>query len=296
VYTYNPVSSVGTGDDLTANDTLSKAFGFTGTITAPLVEGFESPAFPPNGWVVVNSDAAITWARINTGKNSTASAYVNNYKYGLLGRVDDLYTPQVTYSGVDSVSLTFDVAAANYSSGFPTDTLQVLLTKDCGNTFTSVYKKWGADLQTVGIFPAGEFIPSSATEWRTETIDLTAIALTGPTQIVFRNTNNNKNNVFIDNVNFKTRILPGRLKREGLLVLPNPFRNQFTVWHFQTPKDLRFISVYSSTGQLVWNKQFNGQAMKQEVVDLSAAAGGIYIVRVGYADANHNVSIKVVKY
>lgn len=296
IYTYNPVSSLGSGDLLPINDTLRKAFGIAGTMPAPLVEGFESSSFPPSGWVVVNPDAAITWARSNTGKNSTASAYVNNYNYPLLGRVDDLFTPRVTYSGVDSVSLSFDVAAANYSSSSPTDTLQVLLTKDCGNTFTSIYKKWGADLQTVGILPPGEFIPTSATDWRTETIDLTTIALSGPTQIIFRNTNNNKNNIFIDNVNFKTRILPARLKREGLLVLPNPFRAQFTIWHFQTPTDLRFISVYSSTGQLVWNKQFNGQAMKQEVVDMSTRSAGVYIVQLGYADANHNVSVKIVKY
>ncbi len=295
-YTFNPVSATGTGDQLTGNDTLSKAFGIAGTIAAPLIEGFESTNFPPTGWVVVNADANITWAKTNSGKNSIASAYVNNYNYSLTGRVDDLYLPQVTYSGVDSVSLSFDVAAASFTSGSPTDTLQVLVTKDCGNTFTSVYKKWGTDLQTIGSAQANEFIPSSAAQWRTETIDLTTVAPTGPTQIVFRNTNNNKNNIFIDNVNLKTRILPARLKREGLLVLPNPFRSQFTVWHYQTPTDLKFISIYNSVGQLVWNKQFNGNGQKQETVDLSNRSAGVYIVWLGYTDGNHNTSVKVVKY
>src|SRR5262249_33042639 len=155
------------------------------------------------------------------------------------------------YSGVDSVTLSFDVAAASFGDASPTDTLEVLITKDCGNTFTSVYKKWGTALQTVGNPVAGEFIPASATQWRTETVDLTTIALSGPAQVVFRNTNNNKNNIFIDNINLKTRILPSRLKRENVIVLPNPFRNQFTVWHFQPPVDLRYISVYSSSGQLI---------------------------------------------
>src|SRR5258708_26574612 len=81
VYTFNPVAASGTGDQLTANDTLSKAFGIAGTTAAPLIETFESSGFPPAGWVVVNPDAAITWARTNTGKNSTGSAYVNNYTY-----------------------------------------------------------------------------------------------------------------------------------------------------------------------------------------------------------------------
>jgi hypothetical protein len=296
VYTYNPVSSVGTGDLLTTNDTLSKAFGIAGTLAAPLVEGFESSTFPPAGWVVVNPDAATTWSRANVGKNSTASAYVNNHNYPLLGRVDDLYSPRITYSGIDSVSLSFDVAAAGFTHGSPSDTLQVLVTKDCGNTFTSVYKKWGANLQTVSIIPPGEFVPSSASEWRTETIDLTPIAPTGPIQFVFRNTNNNENNIFVDNVNLTTRVLPGRLKREGLLVFPNPFRSQFTVWHYQLPTDLTYIKVYSSTGQLVWYNQFNGTAMKQEVIDLTTRSAGVYVVQLGYADGSHNVAIKVVKY
>jgi hypothetical protein len=296
VYSFNPVSATGNGDQLSANDTLSKGFGIAGTLTAPLTESFESTNFPPVGWVVVNPDAAITWTRATTGKTSTGSAYINNYNYGLTGRVDELYSPQVTYSGVDSVSLSFDVSAASFTNGSPTDTIEVLLTKDCGNTFTSIYKKWGTDLATVSSVQTAEFIPSLTSQWRTETIDLTTIALNGPAQLVFRNTNNNKNNIFIDNVNLKTRVLPSRLKREGFLVLPNPFRNQFTVWHYQSPTDLRFISVYNSVGQLVWNKQFNGKAQKQETVDLSSRSGGVYIVWLGYTDGNHNTSVKVVKY
>jgi hypothetical protein len=296
VYTYSPVSSVGTGDLLTTNDTLTKAFGIAGTVAAPLVEGFESSTFPPAGWVVVNPDAGITWARTNVGKNSAASAYVNNYNYPFPGRVDELYSPRVTYAGVDSVALSFDVAAAGFTHSSPSDTLQVLVTTDCGNTFTSVYKKWGADLQTVGIIPPGEFIPSSASQWRTERIDLSSIAPAGPMQFIFRNTNNNENNIYIDNVNLGTRILPGRLKREGLVVYPNPFRNQFTVWHYQTPTDLTFIKVYSSTGQLVWYQQYSGNAMKQEAIDLTAQSAGMYLVQLGYADGSHDVAIKVVKY
>ncbi|MFI5186024.1 MAG: choice-of-anchor J domain-containing protein [Chitinophagales bacterium] len=296
VYTFNPVSAIGSGDLFTTNDTLSKEFGIAGTVLAPLKEGFESPGLLPIGWVAVNPDANISWIKIAPGNNSSASAYVNNYNYDFTGRIDDLYTPQITYSGVDSVSLSFDVAAASFTTGSPTDTLEVLVTKDCGNTFTSVYKKWGTVLRTVGSVQPGEFFPSSSSDWRTETIDLTTIVPAGPTQIVFRNTNNNKNNIFIDNVNLKTKILPGRLKREGVIVLPNPFRDQFTVWHYLPPTDLQFIAVYSATGQLVYYQQYDGNANKQEIVDLRTRPSGIYIVRLIYADSNHNTSVKVVKY
>ena len=77
VYTFNPVSSTGSGDQVTTNDTLSKGFGIAGIIAAPLSEGFESAIFPPVGWVNVNADADTTWVRTGTGNNSTASAFVN---------------------------------------------------------------------------------------------------------------------------------------------------------------------------------------------------------------------------
>ena len=296
VYSFGPISPTGAGDQVPTNDTLTKDFGIAGTVDAPLVEGFESASFPPAGWVETNPDAAIAWARTNTGNNSTASAFVNNFHYVLTGRIDELYSPQVKYSAVDSVTLSFDVAAAAPTDGSPTDTLEVLITKDCGSTFTSVYKKWGTDLQTVPNELGIDFTPLNSSQWRTETIDLTNIAPTGPTQIVFKNTNNNKNNIYIDNVNLKTRILPGRLKREGVIVLPNPFSDKFTVWHYQTPTKLKFISVFNSLGQLVWNKQYNSTAQKQEVVDLSTRSSGVYIVRLGYTDGNYNTSIKVVKH
>jgi hypothetical protein len=301
VYSINPVTISGTGDMITANDTLRKDFGIPSTVAAPVTEGFESATFPPAGWTVVNPDASITWAKANTGNNSNASVYINNYNYSQPGRMDELYSPQITYTGVDSISLSFDLAAATYSypgsTAIPLDTLQVLISRDCGNTFTSIYKKWGIELQTIEAPNEAqplEFFPSSPSQWRTETIDISNFGPDGPIQVVFRNTNNFENNIFIDNINLQTKILPARIKAEGFLVLPNPFQSQFNVWHYQQPSNLRYISVYNSMGQLVWTKQFNN-AQKTEVVDLGGMPAGIYIVQLGYSDKK-SVSRKVVKY
>jgi hypothetical protein len=46
---------------------------------------------------------------------------------------------------------------------------------------------------------------------------------------------------------------------------------------------------------LVWSKQFNGTANKQETINLSNRSAGIYFVKLGYTDANHNITVKVVK-
>jgi hypothetical protein len=302
VYSWAPVSISGVGDMNTGNDTLSKAFSLVGSVPAPLTEGFESTTFPPVNWAVVNPDGNITWQRSDNASTGTGSAYVNTYNYVTLGASDELYTPTITYAGVDSVLFSFDVAAATYSypgsTAIPLDTLEVLVTTDCGNTFTSIYKKWGEDLQTVNdpnTPQTTEFFPA-ANQWRRENIDLSAFAPNGPIQLVFHTTSNFENNIYIDNVNVSTKTLPARLKSDGYLILPNPFHNQFAVWHYRPPTNLRFITVYNASGQLVWSKQFSGNADRYLTIDLSNRSAGIYIVNLGYDDSNRNVSQRIMKY
>jgi hypothetical protein len=301
-YSYDPVTSSGTGDLATFNDTLTKIFSAAGSVNAPLVEGFEGTGFPPAGWSRVNPDNSVTWSKASVGKGSSSSAYVNTYNYPVNGQIDELYTPVVKYSGVDSVKLTFDVSAVTYSypgsTAIPIDTLEVLLTKDCGATFTTIYKKWGEDLQTINDpnYPqTDEFIPRADRLWRTETIDLTKYATDPSVMVAFRVTNNYENNIFVDNVSLTTRTLPALLKQRGYLVLPTAFQNSFSIWHYQTPTTLKYVTVTNSAGQIVWSKQFNRNAEKTVTIDLSGRSAGTYFVNIGYEDEYRNVVEKVIK-
>ena len=303
IYSWDPVTASGTGDQNTGNDTLTKSFSLVGSVPAPLTEGFESTTFPPANWAVVNPDGDITWARSSNARTGTGSAFINTYNYTTLGEVDELWTPQITLSGVDSITFSFDLAAVTYSypgsTGIPLDTLEILASKDCGNTFTRVYKKWGEDLQTIddpNTPQTDEFRPNAANQWRRETIDLTSFGPNGPLQIIFRATSNFENNIYIDNVSVTTRTLPARLKTDGYLILPNPFQSQFSVWHYRQPTNLKYVSVYNASGQLVWSKQFNTNAEKLITIDLSNRPAGIYTVNLGYEDSFRNVSSQIIKY
>ena len=292
----------GNGDMNLANDSLSFSFSVPGTVSAPVVENFVNPAFPPTGWSVLNSDTSYTWQRAENGNGNSGSAFLNTYNYIYLGQKDDLVTPMIGYGEVDSVKLSFDVAAGAYSdpatTTIPLDTLEVLVTKDCGNSFTTVYKKWGKELITTSVPNSPqptEFYPLSGADWRKETVDLSAFASQSPVIVFFRVTNNNENNVFIDNVNISTKILPAQLKQLGYLVYPAPFTNSFTVWHYQTPASLRYIRVVNAAGQTVWTKQFSGNAERQERVDITGRAAGIYFVELGYSDGRKTVTQRVLK-
>lgn len=301
VYSSAPVTASGTGDQYLLNDSLSKTAAVAAMVNAPIVETFEG-TFLPTGWAIANSDGNMTWAKANVGQSSNGSAFLRNYAYYSAGQRDALYTPVMDYSDADSVVLSFDLAAATRtfpgSTTTPMDTLEVLVTRDCGNTFTSVYKKWGAQLQTINNTNspmAAEFSPVSNYLWRREYIDLSGFAPDGPLQVVFRNTSNNQNNVFIDNVNFRTRTLPSLLTDNGVIVTPNPFAEQFNLWFVQAPTDLRYIQVFNSAGQLIWKKVFDGSTTNVIPVNLAGKSAGVYVINLGYSDEGKNQQIRIIK-
>ena len=300
-FTVNPN---GAADQVPANDTLTTSFTVNGVVSVPFREDFTGTAFPPPNWSVINPDGDTTWQRHTTGNGNAGSAYINSFYYERTNEKDDLITPRISWEtiGIDSVKLTFDVASATYTNiddpvnaGVPLDTLEILVTKDCGNSFTTVYKKWGKDLRTVDTPQQDEFFPT-ASQWKKDTADLTAFASQSPIQVFFRFTNNFQNNIFIDNVNLTTSAANDLLKSKGYLFLPNPFRESFAIWHYEKPVSLRFIRVYNSAGQLVWTKQFNGNADNLITVNLFGKAAGVYIVRLEYQDASKNISERIFKY
>lgn len=305
IYTSEPN---GLADQDNSNDSLIKPVQVLPvlTLSGSLTEEFSSAVFPPANWNVYNPDGDMTWSRhAIAGKKNPGSAWFNDFNNNSVDRTDDLAMPNLKYSGIDSVFLTFQLASITRSlpgsSGVRLDTVSVLLSKDCGNSFTTIYKKFGDDLQTVSNASAAmhqnEFFPQP-NQWRRDSINLGNWLGTTESlfQLVFRFHGNSENNFFLDDVNLRTVILPERLKNNGYLILPNPFRNQFYVWHYLPPVQLRYINVYSLSGQRVWSRQYNGNADKFIGIDLSTKAAGMYIVNLGYTDKNQNVTIPVIKF
>jgi len=295
VYTSDPN---GLADQVTVNDTLKVNLLVLAPIQPPVKEGFEGTAFPPANWILVKSTNAYTWERTTIASSEgLASAWIRNYVQKASGAKDDLYAPLLQLSAPDSVFLKFDVAhvTARYpgSTAVPLDTLQVLLTKDCGVSFISVYKKWGEELQTVGgpNFPAvylpndtTGFIPGIKSQWRKDSVDLTPwlAGSTGTFQLVFRNISNNGNNIYIDNVNINPLLLPAKLKAQGYLIAPNPSNGLINIRHYIRPTNLKGIVVLNPAGQVVIQKQYNGNAISSIPLDLTRFANGIYTIRMVY--------------
>ncbi|MEO7961905.1 MAG: T9SS type A sorting domain-containing protein, partial [Ginsengibacter sp.] len=192
----------------------------------------------------------------------------------------------------DSFFISFDYADApglQYpgSTTFPLDTLEVRLTQDCGQTFTTIWKKWGADLQTINSpnFPDGNlFVPSAPSQWQNVKLYISPALNAANFQTYFVAKSNHQNNLYIDNINIYKKILPQRLKSQGYLIYPNPFSQSFIVRHARPPANLQSIAVYNSVGQLVYRKDLNGTGITEITVDVAGLAKGMYIVKLFYKD------------
>ena len=295
-------------DEDPTNDALAKPYTVSQVLPLPgsVTEEFSSTTFPPANWLVINPNGDMTWTRNATiGNKNPGSAYFNDFANTTVDRVDDLAMPNYSYSNIDSIFLTFNLSHVTRTlpgtTGSRLDTLTILLSKDCGNTFTTIYKKWGEDLQTVNDpnFQSTmlDFKPLP-NQWRKDSLNLGKwLSATEPLfQVMFRFSGNIENNFYLDDVNIRSQVLPQKLKNDGYLVLPNPFRSTFNIWHYQVPTSLRYVNVYNSAGQLVWSRAYPAGSEKLITVDLSSKAAGMYIVNIGYDDSNRNVNVPVIKY
>jgi PKD repeat protein len=166
----------------------------------PYVEGFASTTFLPVGWTAVNvQNQAHYWQRSATvGHNSSESAFFNNYNNNVAGYRDEMRSTGLNFSGYTSLSLTFDVAYARYNST-RSDTLEVLVSADCGATWTQVYIKGGNTLGTVSS-QTSAFTPTNS-QWRTETVNINSYAGQPSVIVAFSNHGRNGNYLWIDNIN-----------------------------------------------------------------------------------------------
>jgi hypothetical protein len=187
-------------DEMTGNDSASIAVELQPTQAIPIVETAESGSMPPIGWsFLTNGSSTLGWKNTNKASFEGSRSFVfDNFNNDEKGKTADLLTPRINSAISDSLSMEFMLAAALYDA-INLDTLEIMVSPDCGKSFQTVYKKWGTVLSTKPGFAATEFIPVKS-DWRKETIDLSRFK-GADIQIRIRGTNQYGNNVYLDNIN-----------------------------------------------------------------------------------------------
>jgi len=267
-----------------ADSTVKTSYITVSAINAlPLVEGFQAATFPPADWATknANNDTAFWKRSAYTGGFGTSSAcmMMDNYNNDLLGAFDEMHTPKYDFSNLASATLTFDVAYARYDAQY-SDTLSVLISTDCGLSFTSLYTKGGTGLATAPDKTASIFVPGSS-QWRTETINLNAYAGQGNVMVSFRNIGWYGQALYVDNINI-TGVLQttsiSQVAENLITVYPNPSNGLFEIYTGQAKEDLK-IEILDVLGRVLVSDRMEPASKKE--IDMRTYGKGIYFVRAG---------------
>ena len=203
-------------DERPSNDSMTVVFSVQKPLTGTITQGFELATFPPPGWKVINPNAgSVTWARTTAAKNSgIASVYMNLFNYDSPDDQDLLVSPSMVLQNVDSVYISFAHAHKPYSASPNfTDTLMLMASLDCGNSFTELlWKKGGQSLSsTTGTSGDINWVPNSG-EWKTNTISVPVSKFRNAETVSFAWITINKfgQNIYVDDINIKPYTLPQR--------------------------------------------------------------------------------------
>lgn len=189
------------GDQKPANDTTTILYAVLSTVTTfPYVETFTNPS----NWLVTGVGGL--WI-LNTnvtnaaGKINDTAAECNFYTINA-GNAAILRSPPLDFTGISKPVIHFYVAYRTFTT--ENDSMQVLISTDCGLTYADVpvpYRKADNSVPSLATLVASttSYIPSSSGQWRHETIDLTSYANNPNVIIGFRGMSAFGNNLYLDN-------------------------------------------------------------------------------------------------
>ena len=223
------------------------------SVSASINQNFETNLLPTNWNQETNGN--FNWAINNSyggfGQSSKCM-YVNNYSLTAttpLPYADINARINMTAISAANAILTFDVAYAFYNDQ-DKDKLQVIVSKDCGANYAVLYKKGGPQLATAS--PTTNYFVPTATQWRTESINLSEYIGTRDVTIKFRNVNKFAQPVYIDNIKLNGAALSiDEVKLETPLVYPNPtISNSFVTVQGNDNSKIKF-NLFSIDGKLI---------------------------------------------
>lgn len=275
-----------------SNDTINSNFIVAGGIgqNLPYVEGFELTPFPQNGITLNNPDGLTTWARTTVAKKTgLASVYMDDFNYAGTGEIDDMILPPLNLSSVANPQLRFQLAYRLYTNPAASpnysDTLAVLMSADCGQTWVQLYKKFGAALATATpVFSTTSFSPTAA-QWRLESINLSSYSAVNNAIFKFHHSCDYENQMYIDDINIDTAISFVGIEALDISnlvsIFPNPANNEFVI-HFneQIPVASTNINITDQLGRSVMSKIEINFSQYSVTINTSSLASGTYLVRI----------------
>ena len=256
----------------------------SGIYDMPLSEGFQDADYPPENWIKddANNDG-VFWNQSSAAGGydlSSKSTLFDNYYNETAGARDALITPQYDLSLAINAQLTFDYAYARYSDAY-SDSLEILISNNCGATWNSLWLKSGIALATAPDYTDDLWVPN-ADQWKTDSIDLVDYLGDDKISISFVNIGHYGQGIYLDNINIRGEVLQS-VENNSIQfdVYPNPASNYISIQLTdQFSREIQ-LSLINQLGEKILEKDFTttgGQAQSLQL-NIESIPSGIYFIR-----------------
>ena len=271
----------GMTDPTINNNSTTASFIIFPPQTAGLVqEDFETTGIP-NTWLIGREGSA-NWMNASVGYNSSKSTKLSFYN-SPVGYINYIVIDPQTFAWSPNPVLTFDVSYAMASST-TNDKLEVDVSTNCGQTWLPRYAKVGTNLSTNGTtYFTSEYVPTSAAQWRHETVSLTAYSNDRDVLIRFKGTSAQGNDVYVDNVNVAAPLgIDEQTNVSSLSVYPNPMTNNATVLFNLAEPSKVTIALINELGQVVINSELGNLSTGSQNYSLNTEtlSNGLYFLTI----------------
>jgi hypothetical protein len=283
----------GSTDPSSSNNATNATLINNSTGGSPISESFENMGIPGT-WTIADGGAQVSWSSYALGLNSNFSA-VLQWAHIPSGYISTMTLTPMSFIGAISPTLTFDVAYAQRtvtSTLVTHDKLEVQVSTNCGATWVSVYNKAGATLKTVPpVDSVMDYEPSSSSDWRHETVNLSIYAGLSSIFVRFKGTSNFGNDLYIDNINFNISSTTGIEEHESvnnLNVYPNPVTGNAIVNFNITEASEVAITLYNTIGETILNDNLGklNPGIQNYSLNSKSINNGLYFLNIRIGNSN----------
>lgn len=254
----------------------------------PLWESFEGqPSLNGLQWFGNSMDTDNEWELTDAAAHSgNWSAWVDNWDTPLL-TIDELYGPPIDLENATQMKLAFKYAFTGIVAATNSTKLQVQMTRNCENSWSTRLTIAGDDLETVPpqITP---FIPTSSAQWQQGVVNVPTSYLVDGLRFRFVFTSAGNNRLYLDDINMD--ITAGIEESASLLsdmnLYPNPATDILTV-QFDLLKPtvvkLSLLNLLGQTVSVISEHSYPIGAVT-EILELEGYCAGMYLIKLEAAN------------
>lgn len=238
-------------------------------------------------WPVINPSGGTDWEIYPTNFSTSASFRAHGVPDG--PNEAWLTTPVLDFSHTAKASMFFDLSYA--WNGVQDDRLRILISTDCGDTYTPVSPPFDRKgLSLANAVTSSPWQPENETQWQLRTyVKLNALAGAEGGRVAFVFTNQQGNNLYLDNIEFFTSDDPNPVYAGNMPFSVYWTNNQtWVTFNLEERSNIR-IDVIDINGRIIATQHFADVLNQTFPIETGFTQEGIYLFRVLAGKKSHTV-------